>query len=242
MGAHPADSFDLAGGTIKLHTMNRDEVYVCSLTDGTRSHSISVVDTENICFVKRKEFDSAARILGCNDSMVFGFKDEPFIFSEEVVERIVDVIRFVKPNIVITHHPNEYAHWDHAECGKAVCRALKAAMKLPGERHWVDMVYFFGVQFRPENARIGVLPQPYDILIDIGEVIQNKIEALACFESQGYNEDMIIKRVRSFEGETGRADGLEFSEGFIFYYPLKMNLLINHDIGGGFYGSKKEEH
>ncbi len=242
IGAHPADPIDLAGGTLAMHSKFRnDEVGVASLTDGMNSHSNSNSWEER--GRKTREFTKAASILEASVVKRFGFGDEPLVLDERKVEEMIKFIRFYKPDVVITHHPNEYAHWDHAETGKIVCRALKGAMKrMPAEnRHWVPMVYFFAVHFRPESARIGVQIQPPDLLIDIQKTVEDKIDALMCYESQGHNNrEAMVKRMNSYESEMGRADGLNYSEGFIFYYPLKR-IFLEENFDGGFYNKKQIE-
>ena len=247
IGAHPADPIDLAGGTIYQHTRSpeKDEVCLLSLTDGMRSHLdkkfLASYENEDVWYdkvmeIKRKEFDIAGRIVGVakNQCCIFDFMDEPLILNAERIGYIINHIRKIKPDMVITHHPNEYAHWDHATCGQMVCRALKSAIKLRGDKHWVPTVYFFAVQFRPEVARLGIVPQSPDVLIELDEfAIKAKIDAMCCFKSQGHNDKKAMqKRMDSFESEMGRADGLRYAEGFTLYYPLKRKKLpINIDKG-----------
>ena len=246
IGAHPADGVDLAGGTAYLHACNKDEVTGMTLTDGIYSHykygkeeQFPITEVP-VRALKLFEFEKAWNTLLAKDTISLGLRDEPLLMTQESILLLVNHIRKIKPDMVITHHPNEYAHWDHATCGQMVCRALKAAMKLPGDKHWVKTVYFFGVQFRPEVSRVGVVPQSPDVLVDIGGVVLTKINALYCFESQGHNDmRMLWNRMNSFESEVGRADGLKYSEGFILYYPLKTRLLFtNEDMG--FYGHAEE--
>jgi 4-oxalomesaconate hydratase len=241
IGAHPADGVDLAGATAYLHHCNGDKIIGVTLTLGMYSHTASLevgkdfataVEWRKAEAIKIFEFEKAWDILGANMTHAAGLRDEPLLMNQEGILSLVKLIREHRPDIVITHHPNEFAHWDHAECGRMVCRALKAAMKLPGEKHWVKTVYFFGVQFRPEVARVGVAPQPPDVLVDISGCVQAKVDALCCFESQGHNDQKMWERMNSMEREMGRADGLEYAEGFILYYPLKARLLPGNEVGG----------
>jgi len=239
IGAHPADGIDLAGGTACLHAQRGDEVIGVTLTDGVYSHFIEKMDVRyedpinQVKLTKRNEFRRAWEVLGVKELLNLGWRDEPLTIQQYKILALVEQIRYDKPDMVITHHPNEYAHWDHSECGKMICRALKAAMKLPGDKHWVKTVYFFGTQFRPEVARLGIVPQPHDVLIDISSVIDAKVEAMCYFESQGHNDpEKMWERMNSFEREVGRADGIRYSEGFISYYPLKRRLLPINEVGG----------
>lgn len=234
IGAHPADPIDLAGGTILKHAGNDDNIFVCSVTDGIRSHVLvddGIVGDHELVQMKRDELEDALEYLSSRANVRFlGQFDEPLVDPQGVIVRqIANMIREIKPDIVITHHPNEYAHWDHANCGIAVCRALKTAIKLPGDNKWgTPMVYFFATQFRPESARIGYIPQAPDLLIALSaDDVMIKARAMTCFKSQGLdNMGLMIQRMNSMESEMGRADGLRYSEGFTFYYPLKKSLLL----------------
>ncbi len=246
VGAHPADAIDLAGGTIINHFMQGNEIFVLSVTDGVRSHN----NIANMGIVEKgRELCNAVSILIDADVLVaiksvdfMGMADEPFIYGADDEIALINRIRKTKPDILITHHPNEYAHWDHAEVGKMVCRALKGAIKLSGNKWWVPNVYFFATQFRPETARLGYMPRPPDVLIDIKEVVGKKVKAMCCFKSQGLgNEHAMWNRMNSMESEMGRADGLEYAEGFISYYPLKENLLPVSSINKSFYGKERED-
>jgi len=240
IGAHPADPVDLAGGTIYHHRTYGHEVYLMTLTDGLYSHNPVGLERED----KRAEFKAAAKVLDVPSINCYfeGLEDEPLVANTLVIRELAVFIRNMTPDIVITHHPNEYAHWDHAECGKIVCRALKAAIKLPthfGVLHFVPSLYFFAVQFRPEVSRVGAVPQAPDILVGLGNVeVGRKVQAMMCFASQGHDdEEKMWQRMNSFESEMGRADGLRWSEGFILGQPLKVSLLPqNPNIG--FYNKK----
>ena len=244
IGAHPADCTDLAGGTLYQHSMSGDMVTTVTLTDGIFSHG-SHDPIRVVRVMKREEFHKSTKIIGATESLTLGLQDEPLIINAAVIRDLAALIVEQKPDVVITHHPNEYAHWDHAETGKAVCRALKTAIKFPcflnKGNHWVPTVYFFAVAYRPESTRIGINVQAPTILIDISKApVAVKVEAMMCFASQGHNnEDKMWERMDSYESEMGRADGLRYSEGFIQYYPLKRYLLeLNDD--QGFYGGTKE--
>jgi len=242
VGAHPADAVDCAGGTISQHAGMGDEISIVTVTDGMDSH------TKGICTVKDKRGE-VVKALDClssdprNRICFMGLKDEPFTPVRNNTVDLVELIRQCQPDILITHHPNEYAHWDHAEVGKMVCRALKGAIKRPGDdKWWVNNVYFFATQFRPETARVGYVPQAPDVLIDITASIEKKIKAMCCFKSQGHDDERAMReRMNSFEREMGRADGLRYAEGFISYYPLKMGILPVSTFNQGFYNKEEKE-
>jgi LmbE family N-acetylglucosaminyl deacetylase len=233
VGAHPADPVDLSGGTIAQHANNGNIINVVTVTDGIFSHTTG----EETIQTKRKEvLNAISNLTDSHDHFFMGLRDEPLIVGSDAILELVNLIRQIKPDVLVTHHPNEYAHWDHAETGKMVCRALKGAVKLPGDRYFVPNVYFFAVQFRPEMVRLGFNPLPPAVLVDITNVVGKKVAAMCCFKSQGHdNYEAIWKRMNSMESEMGRADGLAYSEGFISYYPLKEKLLPMSSIDKSFY-------
>lgn len=244
IGAHPADTIDLAGGTIAQHGNDGDTIEILSITDGLNSHT----DSNEIGIVeKRYELNKAVSCLiekpKANIKIInvqfMGLQDEPLIINSACILDLIERIRKFRPNILVTHHPNEYAHWDHAEVGKMVCRALKGAMKRSGDKWWVSNVYFFATQFRPEVARLGIVPLSPTILIDISEMIEKKVKALSCFKSQGHTKEQMWLRINSMEREMGRADGLDYSEGFISYYPMKDKFLQMSKIDKSFYVKEK---
>lgn len=70
IGAHPADVFDLAGGTLANFSGLGHDVYLAVITHGAYSHA-QVITAKNqrhaleeVMSVKRKECDEAARHIG----------------------------------------------------------------------------------------------------------------------------------------------------------------------------------
>lgn len=227
VGAHPADVFDLAGGTIYNHTERGDEVQIIVFTDGLRSHTFGKTGIVE----KRAEVERAALLYGIHSVKTLGMSDSPLICNNHsIYEDIAYFIQEFRPDVVACHHPNEYSHWDHAECGKVVCRSLKMAERQKfgdSKKYKVPVVYFYAVQFRPNTVRLGFVPQSPDYLVELTESeIDKKAKVMACFESQGHTYESMRQRMDSFEGEMGRADGLRYAEGFSLYYPFKRNYLI----------------
>jgi LmbE family N-acetylglucosaminyl deacetylase len=106
VGAHPADCFDQAGGTLAHHAAQGDQVTAAILTTGVRSHHWKILDE------KRREQDSmdveqkleravgekidevreACRILGFDDLRALGLEDDDILLTREMVERIADLM------------------------------------------------------------------------------------------------------------------------------------------------------
>jgi len=241
VSCHPADAVDLAGGTLYNHVQNGDRVVIVNMTHGAYSHAALQYDNSKseysseeelykaIIEVKHDEAIKAASCVGVREVINLGYDDEPLIISREHIWGMAEMIREYKPEILITHHPNEYTHEDHSTCGWAMIKALKAAQRYyPGSKlpqHFVPAVYFFGVQSRPRHFKLAYLTLAADVLVDIENAVEAKIKAFCEIYSQKNNESVARDRLNSMERETGRIEGLLYAESFISFYPLKVGVL-----------------
>jgi LmbE family N-acetylglucosaminyl deacetylase len=240
IGAHPADVFDQAAGTLANFAADGHEVYIAVVTHGGYSHAQLIEGkgkTKQIAEViglKKKECDAAAQHVGAKDVCYLGFDDEPFTPTRETTHALASYVRKVRPQIVIMHHPGEYSHPDHPVVGEMGLRSIKAAERwLEGsqlEAHSVKSVYFFGTQFRSISATLGWQVQPPDFVVDITRSIEKKKRAIAAFESQSYagakyEEKWVAERVERLEGYWGLMNGLRYAEEFIAFTPQIVQLL-----------------
>lgn len=240
IGAHPADVFDLAGGTLANFATQGHDVYLSIVTHGAYSHAqmLTVKDQKQavaeIIALKKKECDLASQHIGLKESRYLDFDDEPFIPNRKMVLVLGEYIREVCPDIVITHHPKEYGHPDHPVVGEIVLRSLKAAERwLEGSSrspHPMKRVYFFGTQFRGICAKLGSAVVAADFVVDITSSIEKKKKAIAAFQSQSfkgaqYEESWVSERVEKIEGYFGFTNGLKYAEEFISLTPQIVSLL-----------------
>jgi len=239
-GAHPADVFDLAGGTLANFSRTGHTVYVVVLTHGAYSHSQVVsskdhkVAVEEVIALKRSECDAAAAAVGAKDARYLGYTDEPFVPSRKSVLELAECVRELRPDVVITHHPREYGHPDHPVAGDVVLRALKASERwLEGSErppHRMPRAYFFGTQFRGVCAKLGSEVAPPDFVVDITGSIEAKKKAIAAFRSQSYrqneyDEAWVEDRLQKIEGYWGIMNGFKYAEEFISMTPHTGELL-----------------
>ena len=93
-------------------------------------------------------------------------------------EKIVDVIRYAKPDVIITHSPNDYMP-DHTAVSKLVFDASFCA-SVPhygkGEETKLTPIYYM-------DTLAGVNFQPTEY-VDISDTIDLKLEMLECHVSQ----------------------------------------------------------
>lgn len=250
VGAHPADSFDCAGGTCLHHIAMGDTVTAYILTGGSRIHdeviseqmrekrripakkALEALMRERIRH-KQREVIEACGIMGIDDVRFSTLDDSQFLVTKELVRELAILIREVRPHIVITHYPFDHAGIgdQHAITGQAMVHALRdAAGVLPGDRNspWrVPQTFFMGFpsSFNRSGA-MGHLIQPhYDVLIDISDVIHLKREALNKMISQNYHGDNALKRIECVEGAAGMVAKCAYAEPFISYKSLVRHTL-----------------
>jgi LmbE family N-acetylglucosaminyl deacetylase len=144
--AHPDDeSFGLGGLIAKYVQEGADVYYICA-TNG----DVGTVDAEllagynSIAELRLAELAAASQILGFKQVFTFGYKDSGMMGSdtsndpaclwqapqEQVTRRVVEVMREVQPQVVITFNKyGGYGHPDHI----AIQRATTAAFALAGD-------------------------------------------------------------------------------------------------------------
>jgi len=243
VGGHPADTFDCAGGTLAHHVRHGDSVTVVALTQGTRIHDVvisdrlrfseRVPDAEELtalmkerASVKEDEVIRACGFLGITDVRFFRYDDEVLTVREELIVRMASLIREVRPDVIVTHDPHELGVYGvhHAATAQLVLEAISAAggvgMGDPNQPHRVAQVFFTvsALQY-PLNvlsSRGGWYP---DLLVDITDVVENKVRALDALRSQQYGGDYARKRTEISDGAMGVIAGVPYAEGFITYLP-----------------------
>lgn len=239
IGAHPADAFDLAGGTLANFATDGHDVYLAVVTHGAYSHAQVITANQRqaaaeVAALKKRECEEAAKHIGLKEVRYLEFDDEPFIPTRQTVLVLGEYVREVRPDIVIAHHPREYGHPDHPVVGEMALRALKAAERwLEGssrEPHPMKRVYFFGTQFRGICAQLGSEVVPPDFVVDITRSIDKKKKAIAAFQSQTfkgaqYEEQWVNERIEKIEGHWGFMSGLKYAEEFISLMPQIVDLL-----------------
>ena len=212
VGAHPDDVELGCGGTLALYRRMGAEVVIASVSCGDKgSRELSREETIR---VRREESERAAGVIGAT-YICLGLMDSEIFEDLENRARMIELIRKVKPHIIITHSPSDY-HADHRTTSIMVSHAsyIATSFKFKTESPplpWVPPVYYMdnylGVDFLPEEY------------VDITDVVETKKEMVLQHKSQFPHlkersgedilEDMLIlARLR------GRQSGVKFAEGF----------------------------
>ncbi|MBI2545124.1 MAG: PIG-L family deacetylase [Candidatus Aenigmarchaeota archaeon] len=212
--AHPDDGEFLCGGTVAKLAKEGNVVYYCNITSGQRG--ISGKSIKESAKIREAEQLNASKVLGVREVIFLGFMDGEVENTPKLRKKIVEVIRLVKPDVVMTFDPahkyDNYArlHPDHRRTAETVFDVLYPAVgndsyypeliKKGFKPHTVKEAWFFG----SDN------PTDY---IDITKTIKTKLQALREHKSQ-VKEHEFEKRVMHWAGETGKKAKVKYAESF----------------------------
>ncbi|WP_442601774.1 PIG-L deacetylase family protein [Paenibacillus sp. KN14-4R] len=163
IGGHVGDMELTAGGVLASHSLMGDHIVTLALTAGERGVPAGQ-DMAEYRAQKVNEAKAFADMLG-GESIVFEIPDGELADSEEMRYRVCDVIRQVRPNIIITHFKNSM-HKDHMTTHRIVNDARffaglgSFARELPA--HFASKLYY------AENWEDAVDYRPY-VYVDFSQ-------------------------------------------------------------------------
>lgn len=215
VGCHPDDLEIGCGGTLAKLSAEGHKVTMVHVANGNKGHK--VIPTEELRLMRKQEAIAAGKLIGAEvislDVPDLSVKSD----SDELVQKLVQVIRRVKPDYMITHPPEDYMK-DHMEVSRAVFDASFAAT-VPyydeaselAEHHKVAPIYYMDTL-----AGVGFLPTEY---VDISDYIELKIQMNDSHQSQIkwlYEHDGIdfLDFVRTVSKFRGLQCGKPYAEGF----------------------------
>jgi len=244
VGAHPADGFDAAGGTLAHHAARGDRISVAIATTGVRSHHWRLVEEKRRAGAaldveesvrqaeaeKLEEVRGACRILGFEDVRALGFEDDDLLLDRAKVDAVADLIRELKPDVLITHHPYESGGFKmHATVGQAVLYAWQTAQgtgRGRQERHHVPAIFFMNpMAYMGHDSLEYAGTARADLYVDISDVIERKVRALDHIGSQYYGGAYARKRAETEDGAYGNTARVGYAEPFQRFLPEVRYLL-----------------
>jgi len=230
LSVHPDDAELGCAGTILKHIALGKKVGVVDLTRGE-------LGTRGSAEIRDQEAAASAKILGLTIRENLGLPDGFFQNTKEYQLQVIAVIRKYQPKIVIT---NAYYH-RHPDHGRAN-ELVDTATFLSGLRK-IETIADGEVQqaWRPDLLLHFIQDQYIkpDILIDVTEYWDKKVESIYAFGSQFYNpewgdepqtyisspEFMQIVEARALE--FGKVIQAKYAEGFTSRKILGVNNLFD---------------
>ncbi len=181
IGAHPDDAEYKAGGLAALYRKAGHDVRFVSMTNGDAGHHL--ITGPDLARRRRAEAKTAAATLGFRYDVWDDF-DGRLESTLACREKVIRVIRSYRPDLVLTHRPNDY-HPDHRATGQVV---QDAAYLLTVPSLCPDVPHL------PRDPVIAYLsdeftrPYPFEptVVLDVGPVWNEKVAMLHAHRSQFY--------------------------------------------------------
>ena len=214
IGCHPDDLEIGCAGTLAKYAKQGHNVVMCHLANGDMGHAI--IMPEELKNIRTKEAEKAGKLLGAVEVINLDIPDlHVDSCHQETVLKLVDVVRYAKPDLIITHSPEDYMK-DHLEVSKLVFDASFSSSiphlltKHPAYPNIVPIYYMDTL------AGVNFLPAEY---VDISDTIELKIMAVDSHQSQvkwmkDHDGIDFLDFVRTVSKFRGLQCGVPFAEGF----------------------------
>jgi len=212
--AHPDDPEVACGGTLARWTALGTEVHLVIANRGEKGSADPATDPDVLADHRAAEVGRAASVLGVVSVEHLGYGDGELDNDAAVRARLIEIVRRLRPDAVIAPDPTavffgeSYVnHRDHRELGWAVLDSLVPAgspLYVPdaGPAHQVGLVLLSG-------------SLEADAWIDVGEVLDTKVAAVACHESRlGGDPAIVAELLEHRAAEEGRRAGVGHAEAF----------------------------
>ena len=215
IGAHPDDVELCCGGTLAKYAKQGHKVFTATTTNGNIGSATLPMD--EIARIRKEEARRAAAIIGA-EYICLDYDDEMLFEDRQARIAIIDLIRYCKADVIITHNPNDY-NPDHELTSKMVrdVAVMIPIRKIETRSPACDTIPAL-VYMEPSKG-IGFIPTEY---VDITAEMETKMEMLSQHESQiawmaANYEDVkgnFMDQYRLMSAYRGFQCGVEYAEGF----------------------------
>lgn len=190
--AHPDDAEFMCGGTIARWAKEGTEVtYVCA-TDGSAGWNGPDLGRDEIAERRREEMTAVAEMLGVGEVRFLGYPDGSLEASLDLRRDLTREVRRTKPDVLVAPDPSMLwsgrgyiNHPDHRAIGEAALAV--AACDAPTRPQFPELVDEGFEPYKLRHVWLSTDSPEADRVIDIGETLDLKVQALAAHASQMEN-------------------------------------------------------
>lgn len=213
VSAHPDDLEILCGGTLARFVREGHTVTMCHASLGDRGSFIHT--SAEIAEIRRAEAEASTRVIGAAH-LTLGLSDGEINAADPAHRALaVDLIRATRPDLILTHSPNDYMA-DHNEVSKLMVDASHiATLPLMATQHPAHDIVAT-VYYMDTLAGVGFAPTEY---VDITDDLETKLAALRCHRSQlewlrDHDHVDVVEQARIASAFRGYQCGVAYAEGF----------------------------
>ena len=217
VGCHPDDLEIACAGTLAKYAMRGDNVFMCHVANGNLGHAVIMPD--ELRDMRTKEAERGGEIIGAKEVFNIDVGDMHVEASNrETINKLIEVIRYTKPDLIITHNPDDYMR-DHQQTSQLAFHCSFGS-SVP---HIVTATEAYGnivpIFYMDTLAGINFVPTEY---VDVTDTIEIKLKALSQHESQikwmlDHDKIDFIDFVRTCSKYRGLQCGVPYAEGFRQY-------------------------
>lgn len=229
IGVHPDDIELSCSGTLLKHIQKGYSVGLLDLTLGEYG-------TRGNPQLRSEEAKNAAEKLGASFRVQLDLEDCFFHWGKTELLKIITVIRTCKPDLVFANALSD-RHPDHERSAKLVADALfYSGLQKIETRNEQEQVQD---RWRPKQVLHYIQDHQLtaDIICDISDVIEEKINLIKCFSSQFYSPDSneldtpisgqsFFELIKSKCRIYGRLMNVDFAEAFNCSGPIALDDLV----------------
>jgi LmbE family N-acetylglucosaminyl deacetylase len=188
VAAHPDDIEFACSGTVARWVSEGAQVTYALLTNGAAGSSDPAMTRQRLAELRAGEQLAAAKVLGVDQVEFLGYEDGLLEPNLEVRERVVRLIRQVRPEVVVTTDPttryfaDRYVnHPDHRAAGEVTLDAV-----IPGSDTRLAYPELLDEGLEPVKLTAVwlVMSMEPNLVVDIGEFVDKKLESLRCHVTQ----------------------------------------------------------
>ena len=216
--AHPDDPEFFCGATLARWAKAGHEIHYFLLTGGDKGGNLDLAP-DDLRELRHAEQKNAAAIIGVKSIRFLDLDDGTLVPNLDLRREIVRVIRYEKPDILVTCDPTllytpfgSLNHPDHRAAGQAV---LDAVFPASGNGHFYpEQIKDEGLEpHTPHEVWVSLANQP-TVNLDVTDIWEIKVRALKEHKSQIGDPVKFETRIRSRHTADSTDEHPRFEERF----------------------------
>ena len=230
IGAHSADFVWRAGGAVAKAVAAGGDAEVIALSYGERGESGELwkepaQTVENVKRIRHAEAEAAAAALGATFRCL-DLGDYPLQIDADALAAVAEAIREFAPHVLITHTDRDPFNPDHPVAHAAVGRARSLAAGAGVQSAFATIAPPALFLFEPHQPELcNFTPTTF---VDITEVWEAKVQAMAAMQAQAYLQTYYAQRGEQRGNHARRASGnqaVRYAEAFQRVIPQVVSSL-----------------